>query len=484
MPRIRELGLTLPDPELRLDEATGRWLYTEPDWQELRTVVTNHGPKSEERLEFRRLNYDRTQWVRDTILSAPRRRRSPDMTDQLPADRGPAAEAAPPLEAWEVFRQEKEGDPMRHGGSVMAPDAVLAVHYAREMYSRRQESVRLWVVRRADVHDLADPDLLQPPLDRSFKKPGGYVMRDKLAAAREQSGNQAEAEGRAVEVTTIRRATTRPDRGVRRPGDAGRARRAAAVDGRRRVRHRLLRLRVDRHRAAARGGRGDQLARPGRARPRAALYTLLAEVRADGRDADAIAYDRQPDEYRHARLLDHGRGDWAMTIARRYLYDTADGARLDGLVGSSFAPLRELVDKIRREERYHVMHATAWLERLAAREGEPRERLLAALEELAPDAATVFSPLAGEAAPRRGRRPGRADGGPRGPLAGDDHAAVRRTSACRCRRPRPIRTEDGPTIGEPFRWLWTRVHVGPPFGPGGDMVTAVAAQPARFAPRP
>jgi ring-1,2-phenylacetyl-CoA epoxidase subunit PaaB len=118
------------------------------------------------------------------------------MTDQQPGDRGPTAEAAPPLEAWEVFRQEKEGDAMRHGGSVMAPDAVLAVHYAREMYGRRQESVRLWVVRRADVHDLSDQDLLQPPLDRSFKKPGGYVMRDKLAAAREQSG-QAKPKARA-----------------------------------------------------------------------------------------------------------------------------------------------------------------------------------------------------------------------------------------------------------------------------------------------
>jgi len=75
-------------------------------------------------------------------------------------------------------------------------DAVLAVHYAREMYSRRQESVRLWVVRRADIHDLDDPDLLQPPLDRSFKKPGGYVMRDKLAAARAQSG-QAKPKAKA-----------------------------------------------------------------------------------------------------------------------------------------------------------------------------------------------------------------------------------------------------------------------------------------------
>ena len=107
------------------------------------------------------------------------------MTDH---DREAADHADPVLEAWEVFRQEREGDPMRHGGSVMAPDADLAAHYAREMFGRRQESVRLWVVRRTDVIDLVDQDLLQPPLDRSFKKPGGYVMRDKLAAAREAAG--------------------------------------------------------------------------------------------------------------------------------------------------------------------------------------------------------------------------------------------------------------------------------------------------------
>jgi ring-1,2-phenylacetyl-CoA epoxidase subunit PaaB len=121
------------------------------------------------------------------------------MTDQQPPDRGPEPASdsdGRTLEPWEVFRREKDGEPMRHGGSVMAPDAVLAVHYARELYGRRQESVALWVVRRADIHDLADPDLLQPPLDRSFKKPGGYVMRDKLAAAREQSG-QAKPKARS-----------------------------------------------------------------------------------------------------------------------------------------------------------------------------------------------------------------------------------------------------------------------------------------------
>ncbi len=112
-----------------------------------------------------------------------------DEGDRMIDEGGPVVgSAAGTLEPYEVFRQEKDGDPMRHGGNVMAPDAELALHYAREMFSRRGESIRLWVVRRADIGVLDDLDLLQPPLDRSFKKPGGYVMRDKLAAARERAG--------------------------------------------------------------------------------------------------------------------------------------------------------------------------------------------------------------------------------------------------------------------------------------------------------
>src|SRR5204863_4647806 len=48
--------------------------------------------------------------------------------------------------------------------------------------------------------------------------------------------------------------------------------------------------------------------------------------------------------------------------------------------------------KIRREERYHVMHVTTWFERLAVG-GESRQRLLAALEKLGPDAGSVLAPL-------------------------------------------------------------------------------------------
>ncbi|HET7030297.1 MAG TPA: 1,2-phenylacetyl-CoA epoxidase subunit PaaC [Candidatus Limnocylindrales bacterium] len=129
-----------------------------------------------------------------------------------------------------------------------------------------------------------------------------------------------------------------------------------------------------------------------------ALYGLFVGVVADGRDADSVAYDRPPEGYLHARLLDHPRGDWASTIARRWIYETADAARLEALADSSHGPLRELVAKLRREERYHLMHVEAWLERLANGGPEPRRRLIEALAAMGPDAGTVLAPLPGETA--------------------------------------------------------------------------------------
>lgn len=126
-----------------------------------------------------------------------------------------------------------------------------------------------------------------------------------------------------------------------------------------------------------------------------ALYGLLAEL--TGVDADTLAYDRRPEAFRHARLLDGPRADWATTVARRFLYETADTIRLEGLAASSYRPLAELVAKMRREESYHLAHAEAWLHRLADAGGEARERLEDALIALAPDAATPFTSLPGEA---------------------------------------------------------------------------------------
>jgi hypothetical protein len=177
----------------------------------------------------------------------------------------------------------------------------------------------------------------------------------------------------------------------------------------------------------------------------AALYALLGGV--TGQDPDAIAYDREPDAYRHARLLDHGRGDWAMTIARRYLYETADSVRLEALADSSWQPLADLVGKLRREERYHLMHVGAWLERLASNDGEARDRLVTALDTLGPTPGPFsrrWSPKVrwSRLASSRDRwRSSRRTGGPASRTPSS-------RSASRSHRPLRIRGSGGPSMGK------------------------------------
>ena len=177
-------------------------------------------------------------------------------------------------EVYEVFQQDQKDPAPHHGGNLRAPDAQLAIHYAKEFYGRRQESQRLWIVPRSalmEISDLAhpmaslhplttentvqeevnqafaifgqkqagkalvwiqdmqeidplaaaeaeiqlaqdnavsflrlwlcpriaileltDPDLLQPPLDRSYRRLDGYNIREKLRVARQRVQAQGE----------------------------------------------------------------------------------------------------------------------------------------------------------------------------------------------------------------------------------------------------------------------------------------------------
>jgi ring-1,2-phenylacetyl-CoA epoxidase subunit PaaA len=69
VPQIWELGLTVPDPKLRKRDDDGVWEYTEPDWDELKSVVTGHGPQTQERLGLRRYARGETEWVRRAVLA-------------------------------------------------------------------------------------------------------------------------------------------------------------------------------------------------------------------------------------------------------------------------------------------------------------------------------------------------------------------------------------------------------------------------------
>ncbi len=116
-----------------------------------------------------------------------------------------------------------------------------------------------------------------------------------------------------------------------------------------------------------------------------ALYELAAGEL--GTTADELAFDRKPEEYLCAQLVELRLPDWEHTIARHYLYEEADAARLERLKASDDEELAGLAAKIDREEVYHRLHAKMWFERL---KDEPR--FTAALEELRPLAAAVADP--------------------------------------------------------------------------------------------
>jgi ring-1,2-phenylacetyl-CoA epoxidase subunit PaaC len=117
-----------------------------------------------------------------------------------------------------------------------------------------------------------------------------------------------------------------------------------------------------------------------------ALYELAARV--IGGDADALAFDRSPDEYRCAPFVELRLvGDWAATVARHWLYETADSIRVAALMESDWPELAGLTAKMDREEAYHRMHARMWCERLS---GE--KRFQAAVDELWPYALAVLEP--------------------------------------------------------------------------------------------
>jgi ring-1,2-phenylacetyl-CoA epoxidase subunit PaaC len=118
-----------------------------------------------------------------------------------------------------------------------------------------------------------------------------------------------------------------------------------------------------------------------------ALYELAAAEL--GTTADELAFDRAPDEYRSAPLVELRRLEWARTIARHWLYETADEIRLGALKDSDDDAIAGLAAKMDREETYHRIHADMWVDRLLAAPAG-RERLYEAVDELWPYALGVL----------------------------------------------------------------------------------------------
>jgi ring-1,2-phenylacetyl-CoA epoxidase subunit PaaA len=70
VPKIWELGLSLPDPKLKKNAETNQWEFTEPDWNEFYEVIKGNGPCNAERLAVRRAAEENGAWVRAALRKA------------------------------------------------------------------------------------------------------------------------------------------------------------------------------------------------------------------------------------------------------------------------------------------------------------------------------------------------------------------------------------------------------------------------------
>ena len=86
---------------------------------------------------------------------------------------------------YEVFRQERKGQPFAHAGSIVAPDAAFADAWAREQFGRRGESEGLWLVPREAVHQVTE---WADEFDLKYRRVDGYSIKARLKEARERAG--------------------------------------------------------------------------------------------------------------------------------------------------------------------------------------------------------------------------------------------------------------------------------------------------------
>ena len=120
------------------------------------------------------------------------------------------------------------------------------------------------------------------------------------------------------------------------------------------------------------------------------LYAHAAEVEGDGRDEDALAYLRDAADFRNLLLVEQPNGDFALTIARQFLYAALMAPFWRALATSRDETLAAIAAKAEKEAAYHLRHAAEWLIRLGDGTEESHARAQAALDALWPYTGEMF----------------------------------------------------------------------------------------------
>ncbi len=84
---------------------------------------------------------------------------------------------------WEIFIRSQHGLSHKHVGSLHAPDAEMAVNNARDVYTRRNEGVSIWVVPSEDIVASAPSErgeLFEPSNSKVYRHPTFFVIPDEV----------------------------------------------------------------------------------------------------------------------------------------------------------------------------------------------------------------------------------------------------------------------------------------------------------------
>lgn len=112
------------------------------------------------------------------------------------------------------------------------------------------------------------------------------------------------------------------------------------------------------------------------------LFTLAAQAENAGRDADALAFLRDSIDYRNAQLVELPNGDFAVTIARQFLFSLHALLLSERLQASTHTELAGCAAKIHKESRYHLRHSGDWMLKLGDGTSESHARLQTAVDDL------------------------------------------------------------------------------------------------------
>ena len=177
VPQAEAISLTVPDPELKWNEARGAYDFGPIDWDEFQAAVRGEGPVAKERMQSHVKAWEDGAWVREAASARGTR----------DADHAAASAGKPPTSSdwplWEVFIRAKNGLSHKHVGSVHAADPRMAIAHARDTYTRRLEGVSLWVVPSLQI-TASDPDesvaLFGPAEDKIYRHPTFYAIPDHI----------------------------------------------------------------------------------------------------------------------------------------------------------------------------------------------------------------------------------------------------------------------------------------------------------------